>query len=259
MDNTTNHNSEITFVLGDFKGPMHLLLELVKSAKIDISQLFVSAVTNQYLDYMSQIETIDIDRAAEFLNMAAILLEIKSKRLLPRIEEELIDGELPEERELKRRLDEFRLMQEAANQLRQREVLGAYARPSSINMDETTFVLKDMSTLSLANALNSIFLRLTKRASIPKQRKIVLDKFTVSDKMASIRNIISIKKRCSFDELFAENYNKSEVITTFQALLELLKFQEVFVQQDEIFGKIEIIHREPIQEDIPTFSIEIDE
>jgi len=135
-------------------------------------------------------------------------------------------------------------MQEAVVMLKQKEVFGAYSRPSSIDIDESIVVLKDMQAVSLVSALNTVFARLTQRASTPKQRKIVLDRFTVADKMEHIRNTIKMQTHCCFDQLFDDDYTKSEVITTFQALLELLKFQEVTVQQDDIFGKIEIFIKE---------------
>jgi len=233
-----------TVVLDEYTGPLDLLLTLVKSAKINIADIFVSQVTNQYLEFMSQIDTVDMDKATEFLSIAAILLEIKSKSLLPRIEDDVTTDEEYSKKELVRKLEEYKLFRDASDKLKQIELVGAYERPTSIDVNDSITVLKDMTATRLATALNELFIRLEKKLSTPVSRKIVLDKFTVEDKIKTIKSILSCKKQCCFDELFVGQFDKSEVVTTFQALLELLKNQELAVVQTEIYGKIEISLRQ---------------
>jgi len=235
------HTNGYTVVLDEYTGPLDLLLTLVKSAKIRIEDIFVSKVTNQYLEFMSQIGTVDMDRATEFLSVAAVLLEIKSKSLLPKVLE--IEEEDESKKELIRKLEEYKLIKEASQKLKDREIVGAYERATSIEVGETMTVLKDMTATRLANAINEIFLRRSKRAITPISRRIVRDKFTVEDKINSIKSVLSIKSKCYFDELFEDSFDKSEVITTFQALLELLKNQEISVLQNETYGKIQIMTR----------------
>ncbi|MCL2599203.1 MAG: segregation/condensation protein A [Firmicutes bacterium] len=248
--------SRYTVVLDEYTGPLDLLLALVKSAKINIADIFMSKVTEQYLTFMSQIGTIDMDRATEFLGIAAILLEIKSKSLLPRLEESVAEDIEDSKRELIRKIEEYKLIKEASDKLKDKELVGAYERASGIDASESVTVLKDMTIDKLTAALGNILARQHKRVATPSARKIVLDKFTVEDKIVAIRQKIFLKAKCFFEELFEGDYNKSEVITTFQALLELLKNQEVVVVQQETYGAIEIVRRERVGE---TETVELEE
>ena len=106
--------------LDNFEGPLDLLLHLIKEAKIEIKDVFVSQVTEQFLEYINGVEFLDVDKASEYLNMAATLLEIKSKSILPKIEEYLDDIEDPETM-LIRQLEEYKLFKEASTKLKEQE------------------------------------------------------------------------------------------------------------------------------------------
>lgn len=226
--------------LEQFEGPLDLLLHLIKSAKIRIEDIFVSEITEQYLSYMDQVASLDLDSASEFIEMAAWLLEIKARTLLPKPQEELPPEEDPQ-KQLIRRLEEYKLYKEACAKMKEQEAVGMHFRAPDAGLGEPRFVLKDMNMDGLMVALQKMFLKLEKRSITARARHITLDRFTVAEKMSHIKDFMLLRERASFTELFEEDYTKSEIITTFQALLELLKLQFVRVEQQEVFGEITII------------------
>lgn len=223
--------------LANFDGPLDLLLHFIKAAKIEIKDIFVSQVTEQYLAYMDQLSEVDLESAAEFIEMAAWLLEIKSKSLLPKPQEEVPEEEDPE-KQLIQRLEEYKLYKEACQKMKEQETVGILYRAPDPTVGEPRFVLKDMTMEGLMKALQKMFLKMEKRNITKKERHITLDRFTVAEKMAHVKDYMLVHETCKFDDLFDADYSKSEIITTFQALLELLKLQFVKAQQEEIFGEI---------------------
>ncbi|MDR0425731.1 MAG: segregation/condensation protein A [Clostridiales bacterium] len=220
-----------------FEGPLDLLLFLVKRSKISIREIFVSAITEQYLSMMDQIENLDLDKASDFIEIAACLLEIKAKSLLPKPQEELPEEEDPEKL-LIRRLEEYKLFKEATVKLKEYETVGLHFRDPDDSVGKPRFVLSDMNKDGLMEALRRMFLKLEQRAELNRQRSIVRDRFTVDEKINQIMEIFEERERISFFELFDSDYNKSEIISTFQAMLELLKNQFFTADQQEIFGDI---------------------
>lgn len=229
-------------VLKNYDGPLDLLLDMVKRAKISIEDIFISDITEQYLAAMEGLDELDMDEAADFIEVAATLLEIKSRALLPR--PEVIEA--PEDdpkRELIHRLDEYRLYKEAADKMREHEIINMHYRAPDETVGQPRLVLKNMTTEGLVNALRKMFDKLGMRQKVFKTRKIDLDPFTVEQKITFIRDNLRNVERITFDELFYEDFTLSEVITTFLALLELLKAQEVSAEQNDIFDTITIIRR----------------
>lgn len=228
--------------ISKFDGPLDVLLSFVRKAKIDIHDIFLSEITEQYLEYMSEIQDIDLDRASEFVEVAALLIEIKSKALLPQEESASADDENDPKKELIRRLEEYKLYKEASLKMKELETVGIHFREPDPTVGEPKFVLKDMNMDGLMKALQKLLLKLDKRAATPVQRKITMDRFTVSDIVSKIKDVMLLRDSVSFYDLFEQDFTKSEIITTFQALLELLKMQVVRVEQDATFGEI-IIHK----------------
>ncbi len=222
--------------LDSFEGPIDLLLHLVKAAKIRIEDIFVSAITEQYMKYMEQIDSVDLEKASDFIEVAAILLEIKSKSILPNEQEE--DDENSAKRELIQRIEEYKLYKEACEKMKEKETVGAFYKDPDASVGDSRIILKDMNMDGLVKALQKLFLKMEQRALTAPQRKITLDRFTVAEKITHIKDALTIKDETSFFELFEADYTKSEIITTFQALLELLKMQFMHAEQKEIFGDI---------------------
>ena len=231
-------------VLSNYDGPLDLLLDLVKHEKINIEDIFISDITDQYLRAMDQIDEIDMEQAADFIVVAATLLEIKSKRLLPKIEEPVLeqDAEDPEA-ELITRLQEYKLYKEAAEKMREQEILDMHFRAPDNTVGTPRLILKDMTTNGLMNALKKLFDKIGERQQLQKVKMIARDPFTVEEKIEFIRERFKIVQSCTFDELFDEDYTIGEVVTTFSALLDLVKGQEVGVRQEDVFTTITIVKR----------------
>lgn len=233
-------------VLSDFDGPLDLLLHYVKIDKVNIEDIFISDITDKYLRDMEQLDELDMDEAADFIVVAAALIEIKSKRLLPKIEEPILqqDEEDPET-ELLTRLKEYKLFKEAAEKMREQEILDMHFRAPDNSVGMPRLVLKDMTTNGLMDALKKLFDKIGERQQLKKVKMIERDPFTVEQKIEFIRERFKIVESCTFDELFDEDYTIGEVVTTFSALLDLVKGQEVGVRQEDIFSTITIIKRRP--------------
>ena len=139
--------------LDNFEGPLDLLLHLIKEAKIEIKDVFVSQVTEQFLMYINGVDSLDVDKASEYLNMAATLLEIKSKSILPKIDEFLDDIEDPES-VLIRQLEEYNLFKEASAKLKEQEnVLRFYKEPDK-SVGDVKIVYNDFNLDGLINAFS---------------------------------------------------------------------------------------------------------
>lgn len=230
-------------VLSNYDGPLDLLLDLVKREKINIEDIFISNITEQYLTAMEQLDELDMEQASEFIVMAATLLEIKSRRLLPKPEEPVVAQEDDPETELINRLEEYKLYKEAAEKMREQEVLNMHYRAPDESVGQPRLVLKDMTTNGLMNALKKMFDKLGERQQLIRVKKIDRDPFTVEQKKEFIKHRFTLVESCTFDELFDEDYTIGEVVTTFSALLDLVKDQEVGVKQDGIFDTITITKR----------------
>ncbi|MDE7394981.1 MAG: segregation/condensation protein A, partial [Clostridiales bacterium] len=233
----SENDSSYRVKLAAFEGPLDLLLHLIKTAKIKIEDIFVSEITEQYMSYMNEISELDLDAASEFIEMAAWLLEIKSRSLLPKPQEEAEQEDDPK-KELIRRLEEYNLYKEACAKMKEQEAVGMHFRAPDAGLAEPHFVLKDMNMEGLMQALQKMFLKLEKRSITKRERHITLDRFTVTEKMSHIKDFMLLRETAKFDELFEADYTKSEIITTFQALLELLKLQFITATQKEVFGEI---------------------
>lgn len=244
IDNDERPSKSYYVVLSNYDGPLDLLLDLVKREKIDIEDIFISDITEQYLNAMEQIDELDMEQAADFIVVAATLLEIKSKRLLPKIEDPVIEqAEEDPEKELLTRLQEYKLFKEAAEKMREQEILDMHFRAPDDSVGSPRLVLKDMTTNGLMNALKKLFDKIGERQQLKKVKMIERDPFTVEEKIEFIRDRFKIVESCTFDELFDEDYTIGEVVTTFSALLDLVKFQEVGVRQEDVFTTITIVKR----------------
>lgn len=226
-----------------FEGPLDLLLYLIKKEEIDIYDIPVAKITDQYLEYMELMQLLDLNIAGEFLVMAATLMHIKSKMLLP---PEQVEGEEKEEQdpraELVRRLLEYKKFKEAAAELHSMESHQKhfFARVG-ITVPETNAPSKDEYFEASLFDLITAFTKVLK--DIPKDvfHQVVKDEFTVSEKIHDILHLFVEKQSMLFTELFKKAKNKVELITIFLALLELIRLKEVVVIQTSPFAEIEII------------------
>lgn len=236
---------ELSFKLEKFEGPLDLLLHLLDKSQIAIEDIFVSDITEQYLEYIGSLPELNMDSASEFLATAAMLLEIKSRRLLPKPPKPEEEQEDPEQT-LIRRLREYKEIKENAEILRVREgqFEGMYFKKPEEYCFNERFELEDVSLDALIKALDDIVARISSKKQLPAVREIRRDVFTIKDKIKYIKQRISSRKSIRFDELFARDRTKAEVVTTFLAMLELWKNHYIRITQNELFSEIIVIKTE---------------
>lgn len=227
-----------------FEGPLDLLLHLIKRAKIRICDIYVSDITRQFLQIIEDVDDLDLDKASEFLGMAAYLLEIKAKSLLPKPEIPTANDEEDDGSELIRRLEEYELYKKETEKLKDRETVNMHFRGPDQTVGDERMVLKDMTMDGLLEALKKMYERVEKRSLDVVPKEIVRDPYTVDEKIQHIRTTLDTAGSTHFSQLFSEYPTVNEVITTFQALLELMKMQFLTAQQDEIFGDISLVKLE---------------
>lgn len=237
---------DYTTVLDDFEGPLDLLLHLINTAKINIEDVFVSQVTEQFLSYIEYMKTQpsrDVDKESEYLQIAAQIIYIKSKSMLPPVDMPEEDADLIAEQQafieqLKQR--EYELIKEETPKLKELETVGYYYKEMDREFSKVKVVYKDFTVSALLEAFAKLMLKNESLAHEKENiREIPKDSFTVEEKVNFIRDTLVSRGTIKFEELFS-NYSKNEIITTFQAMLEMLKHQYIMVEQTLTFGEIDI-------------------
>ncbi len=228
--------------LKQFDGPLDLLLTLISNAKIDIQDIFVSQITEQYLESMKLVDELDMDSASEFLQMAATLLEIKSRAMLPKPPKPEDPDELSPEEALIKQLEEYRQFKEVSARMKEleQEARALMTKlPEEYPLPPPTIEITGLTLEKLIRAYKRVLERAAKAdaADLLANREIRRDSFTVAGCMARISRRIR-KGSCTFSELFAEDYTKQEIVTMFMALLELIKLNRLRVQQDSAYEDI---------------------
>jgi len=232
--------SDYAVKLPVFEGPLDLLLHLIKKQEIHIYDIPISLITRQYLEYLDLLKSLNLAVAGEFLVMAATLIHIKSRTLLPPAETEEGEEEEDPRAELVRRLMEYQRFKEAAEQLSQRELewRDVFGRPPAapINGQEEEISLSDISLFDLLDALKAVLARVPEKRSL----EIIVDELSVQDRMTLILDSLEERESAAFSELFVDDQSRMAVIVTFLALLELIRLKRVRVVQVELFGAIRV-------------------
>ena len=251
VNSVKNFETEVdyTTVLDNFEGPLDLLLYLINKEEIEIKDIFVSQVTEQFLSYMKGLPYLDMDKASEYLNIASTIINIKSRSLVPVLEDGFEDYtpddfEDPKET-LIRAIEEYKILKEETPKLKERETIGYFFKEPEKMFEEVQIQYRDLHLEGLVKALTDMLTRQEiKKRAMPQAREIPKDVYTVRDKIKHIRTKVLEKDETPFEELFTEDVTTPEIVTTFQALLELLKNQFITVEQQELFAQI-IIKRNP--------------
>jgi segregation and condensation protein A len=232
-----------------FEGPLDLLLYLIKKDEVDIYEVNLTRLATQFIEYIETMRLLDLEIAGEFLVMAATLMYIKSRELLPVDQRAEVEGEDEGEDprwELIRQLVEYKKFKDAATQLQTLELRQAdvFARaPGKLEFErESPAARPDVSLFDLVNAVNSVLKRFNQKAD---QRDIFEDKWSVSEKIEQLMRLAAERPRLKFSELFAGVTSRTEVVVTFLALLELIRLKQLAAVQAEPFGEIEICRPEP--------------
>ncbi|HDN86619.1 MAG: hypothetical protein DRP81_00410 [Candidatus Omnitrophota bacterium] len=227
-----------------FEGPLDLLLYLIKKNHIDISQVCVSNVVEQYLEFINLMQVLDINIASEYMVMAATLINIKSKLLLPQETTEEPE-EVSSQEELIKKLLEYQKFKEAAAYLKQRERERLrYISRSTPDKEREVYI--EASIFDLISAFKSAL------KEVPKDIffEVVRDEFTVEEKMHDLLHLLLEREKISLEEFFSSAQNKLEIIVTFLAILELIRLREIVAIQKDLFSEILIVRRDKIYSSI---------
>lgn len=233
-----------------FEGPLDLLLHLINSYEIDIYDIPVAQITEQYMIYIHTMQKLELDIASEYLVMAATLLAIKSQMLLPNPEIDEIEDEYEEDprEELVKRLIEYRKYKEAAQSLKERELEAnhIYTRPpldlSKYKKDKTIVKRGEVTVFDLIDSLQNLFQR--KKWQQPLETTVQRQEIPIQERMEQILQIVkNAKNGLKFDELFPVPI-RSHIVVSFLAILELMKKREIVCKQESNFADIYIYQNE---------------
>lgn len=236
-----------------FEGPLDLLLYLIKREEVDIYEVELGKITNQYLSYLDELEKLDLEIAGEFLVVAANLVYLKSRTLLP-VDQQPAEEDAEEDDprwELIRQLVEYKKFKEAAESLESqalhqekihyRQVIDRPSKPKAKPG------LGKVEVIDLVRAFQQILQAAQERHGF---REIYEDKFTVSEKIEYVLDRLEQEKRVKFSTLFYQTSTRGEIVVTFLAVLELIRLKQLKFEQSEVFGEIEIIQAKPIVEGV---------
>lgn len=228
--------------LRTFEGPLDLLLYLIKKDELNIYDIPITQVTDQYMKYLEVMELLDLNVAGEFLVIAATLLHIKSKMLLPAEEIEQLEEEEDPRLDLVERLLEYKRFKEVAEHLRNQERLRQemFSRKVDSPEEESGEVYFETSLFELISAFSKAL------KDIPKDifYEVIKDEFTVDEKIHQILHILFEKPKLELSELFDKAKNNLEIVATFLAILELIKLKEIKIMQKALFDEIQIMRNE---------------
>lgn len=243
---------KMLYKLDIFEGPLDLLLHLIDKAEVDIYNIPIREITDQYLEYVQAMQELELDVASEFLVMAATLLSIKSKMLLPKPPVIELDDELYAEEDIDPRMElvqkllEYRKYKSIADELREKEVARSqvYTREPE---DLTPFLSKKqenpvqgLSIMDVFIAFQRTLRRMSSRTSVARIRR---DEISVKDRMKEILTMLDLRKKLFFSKIFEYELEREEIVVTFLALLELMKRNVITCHQSRTFEEIVILPR----------------
>jgi segregation and condensation protein A len=227
-----------------FEGPLDLLLHLVKKNEVDLSDLPVATITDQYISYIDLLQQLDLDRAGEYLVMAATLLHLKSRLLLP--SEEVVDEESGEDprAELARQLLEYQRFREAAEMLDRNSMLGrdVFTRVPLRNeaidgQDVVRDVMDEIYDVSLGDLLDALQ-EVLKNAEPGIVHQVLLEQVSLRERVCLVLDLLRERTQVAFTDLFSTDISRLQILVTFLAALELVRTRIIDINQDERFGPI---------------------
>lgn len=234
---------DINFTINDFEGPLDLLLHLIKTNKMDIYDISITKITEEYLDFINKMEEMNLTVASSYLVMASELIEIKSKMLLPNNNseeeedprEELVNR-LVEYQKYKDMIDSFKTLEESRREFYTKDPINFYSLSDNHIENDGSVSVED-----LALALSKFLER--KELEKPIETKITMREISVEERSRDIKNILKKKKKVSFFDLF-EVKTREYVVVTFLSILEMAKNKEIVITQDNNFNEIYVSNKE---------------
>jgi segregation and condensation protein A len=236
-------NTELRVKLASFEGPLDLLLYLIQKDEIDIRNIKIAEITDQYLRTLEVMREHNLDIAGDFLLMASTLIWLKSRTMLPNMDElTATDGdEILTQEELMRRLMEHQRYRAMAMDFKQMPMLGQdfFKRPPPDEKEKREQLLKEMNLTDLTVAFQQVLLR-ARRPSV----RVKTDRMSIADAAKKIANRLGSQEITDFQSLFTENPDRNEVVVTFLAILELGRLQKIRVLQHMVYGTIYLVLRD---------------
>lgn len=223
-----------------FEGPMDLLVHLIRKAEVDIYDIPIALITDQFLGYIEWMKAMNVDFAGDFLVMAATLAQIKSRMLLPTHEE---DGEEDDPRlEIARPLKEYLQIKTAAEELAEREILGrdTFSRTLA-KVDRVVDEDPEMVQVGLFELIDA-FQKILENIDLTKSISLTADKISVKERINQIIDVLEKKGSVTFTELFSDAVEKSDVVVTFLAVLEMAKLNLIEIKQHLQSGVIRLFY-----------------
>ena len=243
MSILTLETKKYAIKIENFEGPLDLLCHLIEINKMNIYDIQINEITDQYIQYLNQMEEMNLEIASEFVVMASTLLYLKSKKLLPKQEEE--EEEVTEE-ELIRRIIEYKKFKEISKVLKQNYIQNGnryYKNQENIELPKQK-LKKDYDNTVIPNIYNKLIER--NRVKINQNAKNIekialVENYTVASKVKEMFKVLVKQKRFVFNKLFSLNkHNRQEVVTAFSGLLEMSRRKKVETTQEELFGDITV-------------------
>jgi segregation and condensation protein A len=243
--------------LPQFEGPLDLLLHLCQKHELNILDIPISFITEKYLEYLAVMQLMNLDIAAEYLLMAATLAHIKSKMLLPAPppgqEDEALEDEMDPREALIRRLLEYQKYKLAGEQLASRGVEGRDVFPRGMAIEEAAHTgLPPLAEVPLY-ALVEAFQAVLARARVELSHDVVADRVSLTDRIQELSDLMRVRKRLAFDEMFDQRATKFDLVITFLALLEMTRLRMTRLFQSEPLGPlyVELAAAEEPHEETP--------
>jgi segregation and condensation protein A len=226
--------------IDNFDGPLDLLWDLIKRSKIDITDVSISRITEQYIEYLRIMDRMNVGIAADFIRMASELLYFKSRALLPsaQIEDEYFVHPLPPE--LVQRLLEFKKFQSISRRLLE-EYKAGQDKFARVNIDDGPAGPDDFIELSLFDLLKA-FAEVMETVGDNEEKEIVFDEILVSDRMEAIKELLRGREFLYFADIFSTRPSRMEIVVSFMAVLELARVKTVRLLQHTIYGTIRIMN-----------------
>ena len=227
-----------------FEGPLDLLLYLIKKSDIEICDIPIAEITDQYMEYIEMMKMLDLEVVGEFLVMAATLMQIKSRMLLPADPNEEEDQEDDPRDELVKRLQEYKVFKEVAERLKTKEVERQHLFSRRIDEEKKKEIEEDSKEVYFEASLFDLISAFTKALNKFHDNKVYevqKEDFTVEDKIHDILHQLIDEKRVYLSELITKSNSRLEIIVSFMAILELIRLKEIRIVQKRIFAEIEIM------------------
>jgi segregation and condensation protein A len=239
--------NQFNVFIENFIGPLDLLLHLIEKNEIDINDIPIAKITDQYMQYLKALEYLDLDSISEFLVMAATLLSIKARMLLPKPEKIVEEEEIDPREELVARLKQYKLFKEITTVFKEKEAL---MQKVHIRLPDISEILKKygpqnpVENISVYDLLDTFRIILEKHEEPEPTYEVTKEEVSIQECMENILQKLASNTQLVFNELFPKRTSRLRIIVTFLALLELIKLKKIGIIQKDAFGKITIFLKE---------------